>query len=150
MSEVAEVFAPGIKISAKGEEVTALPYEFLEIFEAVALIEPISVSWDEAVKSEASLITTLIKMFVSHRDVAVKLIGMSIKKDADWFKGLPGIEGAKIVRAVVKVNKDFFTDEILPMFVEIGLAQELSAEAAKTDGNTSSDSSQAPDTIPQE
>jgi len=150
MSNVQEAFAPGIKVTAKGEEIVAMPYELLEIFDAVALIEPLSVDWDAAVMNKASLITTFIKMFAAHRGVVIGLIGMSIKKDAEWFKGLSGSEGVKIVRAVVKVNKDFFTDEVLPMFEETGIGLPQNQEPTATDGSTSSDSSPAPDTTPQE
>lgn len=149
MSEIQEVFAPGIKVVAKGEEVTAMPYEFLEIFEAIALIEPVSASWDAAAKSEMGLITAITKMFGSHKDAAIKLIGMSIKKDAEWFKGLSGTDGAKIVRAVVKVNIDFFTREIAPMFEEMGIWGAVKPDQVPMPGNESSEYSQAPDTTQQ-
>lgn len=61
----------------------------------------------------ATMVTELLS---SGGDDFMRLIGLSIQRDRDWFDLLPIDAAIDVVAAVVEVNMRFFVQRVLPKF----------------------------------
>ena len=102
-----------VVVGGKGYEIT--PFKFIQFADALETVSPILNYLGATGISES----TIIPAICSNARVFVKLVALSLNEQEDNLKEMSAIEGLKVVKAVVKLNMDFFKDEIPALLKEM-------------------------------
>ncbi len=97
------------RLNLGGVGIEIKPFKFVQFAEALEAVSPILTELNIRGIEDASNIVTAI---CGNARVFVKLATLATGKDEKFLAELEAVDGLKIVRAVVKLNMDFFKEEV--------------------------------------
>lgn len=119
MSEIQTLF-PGKEVTiSTGETITIKPFTFGQLPKALKLSQKIGQSLasaynDGKLTDSKQAITSAIECLADGGEEIIELVMLATGKPRTWFDTVPGEDTIDILNAFVEVNKDFFTQKIIP------------------------------------
>lgn len=130
MSEIQTLF-PGKEVTlSTGETITIKPFTFGQLPKALKLSQKIGQaladSYNAGKLSDAKVaVSAAIEVLAEGGEEIIELVGLATGKPRAWFDTVPGEDTLDILNAFIEVNKDFFTQKVLPKVM--GLMKEPQA-----------------------
>lgn len=95
-----------VVLNGKGIEIT--PFKFIQFAEALEIISPALSYINLAELNETSLIAAIC----SNAKIFVKLVALATGESDEFLATISALEGLKVVKAIIKLNADFFVEEV--------------------------------------
>lgn len=108
ISELKDALPKFERVVLNGKPFEITPFKFIKFAEALETVSPILSYISASDLNESSVITAIC----SNAKIFVKLVGLATGESDDFLSTVSAGEGLKVVRAIIRLNSDFFVEEI--------------------------------------
>lgn len=115
LTELRDALPKVERVSVQGKGYEVKPFKFIQFADALQIVSPILNYLGATGMSES----TIIPAICSNANVFVKLAALALNEDEKNLQEMSAVEGLKVVKAVVKLNMDFFKEEIPALLKEM-------------------------------
>ena len=107
-----DILFPGVKVSARGEEITVEPFKVKQWTAAIKIVRDIMPTVQKHTVGDR---VNMAALMLDAADPVLDLVALGVRKPRAWIDEADADEAIELAKAVFELNRDEFLKKILPL-----------------------------------